>query len=119
MGTINFYLKKANKKGECSILMTYQQKGLKFRYFTKLKVIANYWKDQRVKTNCIGYSEINGILDDIENTIKEIEREGIFNKKEYGLETIKKKFFSKFGVLNNSNDFFKVFDKFIEHCNKG
>jgi len=115
MGGINFSLKKADKKGECPIYLTYQISGQRFRYFTKLKISENGWKGQRAKLNYTGYSEINGILDDIENTLKEIEREGIFNKKEYSLETVKKKFFSRFGVLNNSNDFFTIFEKFITH----
>src|SRR5882757_3209488 len=113
MGTINFYLKPTDKKGKCPIMVTYQIRADKFRYFTKLKIEENSWKDKRVKTNCIGYSEMNSILDDIENTFKEIEREGLFNKKEYDLETIKRKFFLKFGSLTNTNDFFNVFDKFI------
>lgn len=113
MSGINFSLKAADKKGECPIYLTYQVKGQKFRYYTKLKATAASWKDQRVKINYTGYAEINSILDDIENTLKEIEREGVFNKKEYSLETVKRKFFLKFGTLNNSNDFFNVYDKFI------
>ena len=115
MAGINFSLKAADKKGECPVYLTYQKNGQKFRYFTKVKVTVNSWNKQRVKPNYIGYSEINSILDDIENTLKEIEREAIFNKKEYSLETVKRKFFLKFGTLtnSNSNDFFNIFDKFI------
>ncbi len=113
MGTINFYLKAADKKGESPILLTYQNRGEKFRYYTKLKATPGSWKNQRVKSNYIGYSEINGILDDIENTLKAIEREALFNKKEYTVETIKRKFFLRFGSLTNTSDFFTVFDKFI------
>ena len=47
------------------------------------KSFKSKFDGQRVKTNYTGYSEINSILDDIENTLKEIEREGAFNKKEY------------------------------------
>lgn len=113
MAGINFSLKSADKKGECPIYLTYQKNGQKFRYFTKVKVPANSWSKQRVKVNYTGYAEINGILDDIENTLKEIERESVFNKKEYSLDTIKRKFLLKFGVLNNTNDFFSVFDRFV------
>lgn len=114
MGTINFYLKSEDKKGECPIYLTYQKRGEKFRYFTKLKIPSNSWNGSRVKMNYTGYSEMNSILDDIENSLKEIEREAVFNKKEYSIETTKRKFLLKYGVLNNTNDFFNVFDKFIE-----
>jgi len=117
MGTINFYLKAADKKGECPIILTYQKRGEKFRYYTKLKTAAGSWKAQRVKPNYNGYSEINGILDDIENSLKAIEREALFNKKEYNVETVKRKFFLKFGTLTNTNEFFNVFEKFIsDNC---
>lgn len=115
MAGINFNLKKADKKGNCPIYLTYQTKGQKFRYYTKLKVPTNGWNGHRVKLNYTGYAEMNGILDDIENTLKQIEREGIFAKKEYSLEIVKKKFFSRFGILNNTNDFFHVYDRFIEY----
>jgi integrase len=114
MSTINFYLKAADKKGECPIYLTYQKKGEKFRYFTKLKTPEKSWSNQRVKPNYIGYSETNSILDDINNILKEIERESIFNKKDYGIEIIKKKFQLKFSGLTVANDFFKTYDKFIE-----
>ncbi len=113
MAGINFSLKAADKKGECPVYLTYQKNGQKFRYFTKLKIPVNSWFKQRVKVNYTGYAEINSILDDIENTLKEIERESVFNKKEYSLDTVKRKFFLKFGVLNNTNDFFNVFERFI------
>jgi integrase len=114
MATINFYLKKADKKNDCSIMMTYQHRGGKFRYSTRLKVKSSAWKDQRVRNNYIGFSEINSILDEIENSLKAIEREAVFNKQEYSLDVIKRKFFVKLGELTPENDFLKVYDKFIE-----
>lgn len=114
MAAINFFLKKADKKGQCPIYLTYQKNGQKFRYFTKVKIPSISWHNQRVKPNYTGFAEVNGILDDITNILKEIERESIFNKKDYNLETIKRKFQLKFGSLNNTSDFFNVFDKFIE-----
>lgn len=114
MAGINFYIKNADKKGLCPIYLTFQQKGQKFRYFTKLKTPASGWNGRRIKLNYTGYAEMNGILDDLENNLREIEREAIFTKKEYTLETIKKKFFSRLGGLNNKNDFFEAYDKFIE-----
>ena len=110
---INFSLKASDKKSQCPIMLTYQKRGEKFRYYTKLKTLKVSWNGHRVKPNYTGYSEINSILDDIENTLKEIEREAVFNKKEYTVDIIKRKFFLKFGGLNNTNEFFTIYDKFI------
>jgi site-specific recombinase XerD len=114
MSTINFYLKKADKKGESPVLLSYLNRGDKFRYSTKLKVRPEVWKNQRVKTNYTGYSEINSILDDLENILRQIEREALFNKKEYTIDIIKRKFQIKLGNLTHENDFFSVYDRFID-----
>src|SRR5436190_2819955 len=114
MANVKFYLKKTDKKGEAAIMLTYLHKGKKFRYYTRLKTKPNTWKDQRVKSNFIGFQEINGLLDDLENSLKTIEREALFNKKDYSIELIKKKFLQKLGELRNENNFFTVYDRFIE-----
>lgn len=116
MATINFYLKKSNKEGEAPIMLTYQNKGEKFRYYTKLKVQTSSWKGQRVKNNYTGFCEINSLLDDMENTLKSIEREGLFNKTEYSVDTIKRKFFIAHGCVSQQNDFFKIYDQFMEEA---
>src|SRR6188768_3072792 len=99
MSSINFYLKSATKKNESLIMMTYLFKGQKFRYCTKLKIPQSSWRNQRVKHNITGYAEINGILDDLCNRLKEIEREAIFTKEELSLELIKRKFLIKSGII--------------------
>ena len=113
MSTINFYLKQATKKDESTIMMTYLFKGQKFRYSTELKISPSSWRNQRVKPNINGYAEINSILDDLENTLKSIEREAIFSKKDLTLETIKRKFFESMGKAIIKKDFFSVYDHFI------
>ena len=62
-------------------MLCYQLKGKRFRYWTKLKVKQNEWGNQKVKQNFIGAAQINSILADLVNTINEIERGAIFNKK--------------------------------------
>jgi site-specific recombinase XerD len=115
MATINFYLRKADKKAESAIMMTYQHRGDKFRYYTRLKIASNGWnlKEQRAKANYSDCQEINCLLDDIENSLKGIEREALFNKKEYSMEVVKRKFYLRLGELSQKNDFFKVLEKFI------
>jgi len=114
MSSINFYLKSATKKNESLIMMTYLFKGQKFRYCTKLKILPSSWKNQRVKPNITGWAEINGILDDLSNRVKEIEREAIFNKEELTLDMIKRKFLIKSGVIEVKKNFFSVYDHFIK-----
>ena len=114
MSSINFYLKPATKKNESSIMMTYLFKGHKFRYCTKLKISPSNWRNQRVKPNINGYAEINGLLDQLANCLKEIEREALFNKQELTLELVKNKFLIKTGGVKIKKDFFAVYDHFIE-----
>ena len=114
MSSINFYLKPATKKNESSIMMTYLFKGQKFRYCTKLKIPPSAWRNQRVKANITGYAEINSILDELRNHLKEIEREAIFTKNELTIELVKRKFLTKTGELIIKSDFFSIYEQFIK-----
>lgn len=114
MGSINFYLNKADRKSQCPIMLTYQLHGKRFRYWTKLKTDKKGWGKQRIKTNYLHAGENNAILDDLENDIKEIEREALFNKKEFSIETVKRKFQLKIGDLSSTGNFFQVYNKFID-----
>jgi len=51
MASVNFYLNRADRKNECPIMLTYQLKGKRFRYWTKLKINKKAWGGQRVKIN--------------------------------------------------------------------
>ena len=113
MSSVNFYLFRPDRKNECPIMLVYQMKGEKFRYWTKLKVKKEEWLRQRVKKNYMDAGEKNAILDDLENVIKEIEMEALFNKKEFSIETVKRKFELKIGELSSTGNFFQVYDKFI------
>lgn len=114
MSTINFYLNQVTKRNESTIMMTYLFKGQKFRYSTELKISPSSWRNQRVKPNTSGYAEINGILDHLSNSLKEIEREALFNKQELTLDQIKNKFLIKIGGVKIKRDFFLVYDHFID-----
>jgi len=92
------------------IFLLFQQNGKKFKYYTKLKVLPADWlKIQRVnvsKHNEQVAKEINLILDDLRNSISEIERETIFFKKNYNINTFKKKFYISIGHLAPVSGFF-------------
>ena len=113
MSSINFYLNIADRKGKCPVMLTYQSNGKRFRYWTKIKIDKSAWINQRIKPNYIGASENNGILDDLQNILKEIEREAIFNKKEYSIATVKRKFDLEIGELSGQGSFFQIYDRFI------
>lgn len=68
--TIRFYLRCYKEKGgDCSIWCTYSHEGKKWAFKTGLKINKNQWtKKQRAKGELS--SEINLILDQIENDIK-------------------------------------------------
>ena len=113
MSSINFYLNSPDRKGKCPVMLTYQSNGKRFRYWTKIKIDKNAWKNQRIKPNYKDASENNGILDDLQNILQKIEREAIFNKKEYSIETVKRKFELEIGELSSEGSFFQIYDKFI------
>ena len=96
--------------------MTYQDKGKRFRHFTKQKIENSHWKDQRIKNQCSSASEINGILDDLENIVKGILREAVFSKQEFSVELVRRKFESQIGKAEISSDFFSSYDDFIKMC---
>jgi integrase len=114
MATIKFYLKDDDKNGESLIMLTYQKSGKKFRHSTKIKIPPAHWKGQRIKSQYSNSAELNSILDDRENIIKEIERESLFRKEDYSIELIKRKFELRIGRFSNESEFFKLYEKFIE-----
>ncbi len=87
-------------------MLTYQLNGRKFRYWTKLKIKKEAWQKQMFRINYKSASENNSILEDLKNDIKEIEREAIFNKKEFSLEIVKRKFLLKQGNLSEEAQYF-------------
>lgn len=94
-------------------MLTYLRKGEKFRFSTGLKIKDKGWRGNRAKPQYPGSVEINSLLDSYEETIKEIEREAIFLKRDYSINVIKRKFESKIGRLSPENEFFKAYEIFI------
>ena len=113
MSSINFYLDRPDRKGKCPIILSYQDRGNKFRFYTKQKIESNNWKNQRVKSQCSSSVEINSILKEYEDIISGIIRKSIFGKNVLSVQEIKWKFESEIGK-STKQDFFGFFDKFIE-----
>lgn len=96
MATLNFYLKKADKQGLSTILLTYQGSGEKFRYAAKAKVYPAQWieRRQRVKVKAESDNLVNSHLDSLASIISEAERESL--------------------LLNHHIDFYYVRERFEE-----
>ena len=94
-------------------MLAYQDKGNRFRYFTKQKILKSNWNGHRVKPQSSSSAEINAILDSIENEIASIIREGIFNKKYYSVNDVKNRFLKKTDQ-HKFADFLNCYDLFIK-----
>jgi len=117
MATTNFYLKPADKKGLSHVMLVYQDKGKKFKISTKIKVKKENWQSGKlIKGKWSEVSEVNSLLDSYKADIKGILREAMFNKKEYPINIVERKFRMKIGELSAGNEFFKVYEEFTENA---
>jgi site-specific recombinase XerD len=113
MSSINFYLDKPDRKNKCPIILSFQDKGKKFRFYTKQKIESSNWRNQRVKSQCASSLEINTILKDYENIISGIIRKAIFNKQSLSVVDVRNKFESEIGHIKKL-DFFGCYETFIQ-----
>lgn len=97
MATLNFYLKKADKQGLSTILLTYQGSGEKFRYAAKAKVYPAQWieRRQRVKVKFESDNLVNSHLDSLASIISEAERESLLLKHHIDFHYVKDRFEEK------------------------
>jgi hypothetical protein len=116
MATLNFYLKKANGKGTCPVIMVYQDRGQKFRYSTKITVLKELWDGSRIKGRSLEAMENNRRLAHLEQLIKDIELEALRKDCVYDIDTIETKLRWKLSEKEGSSDFFAYYDRFIETC---
>jgi site-specific recombinase XerD len=93
--------------------MSYQDRGKRFRFSTKQKIFASDWKKQRVKSQCYDSVEINGYLDELENTLSAILRKALFNKQNLPLIEVRRRFEQEMGKTSR-RDFFGCFQEFIQ-----
>jgi len=117
MATTNFYLKPENKKGFSQVILVYQDKGKKFKISTKLKVRKVNWeKGKLVKGKANEVKEVNSLLGDYKADIEEILREAMFNKKEYSVDVVERKFRMKIGEISAGNEFYRIYQEFMENA---
>ena len=130
MATLKFYLKEKNKHNLHPIFMCYQDRGKKFRFYTKVLTSKISWQNNRLKAISLQDYESNEKLEICEKTIKEIEKEAVQNKVALSIEEVEKKFRERilqtscYYVLkevnpvpemeNSQSEFFDYYDQFIE-----
>ena len=115
MATTNFYLQPKNKEGFSQVILVYQDKGKKFKFSTKIKVKKSYWGNGKlIKGKVSEVNEVNSLLNGYRADIEEILREGMFNKKEYSVTVVKRKFKMKSGQISAGNEFYRIYEEFME-----
>lgn len=62
IATTNFYLKAPNKNRKCPIFLVYQDKGRKFKFYTKIQVNKEDWDGKRIKGKSLKAMEDNKCL---------------------------------------------------------
>lgn len=119
MATHQFYLKPANKKNLYPIMFCYQDRGKKFRYFTKLFTKHNNITTVLNKPKGLEEMETRKKLYEIEKTLNQIREEGLKKWLSYSIEEVEQKFRSKISAsetnkLNIQSEFFTYYDQFVE-----
>jgi len=123
MSSINYYIDRPNRKKECPIYLVYENNGQKFKYFTKQKISSSLWsqKSQKVKSGSAA-EDINLLLSDYKEMIRQIERKAMINSISITAEYIKEKLINTISPpvqteeveTNNLTEFDNCFNKYIE-----
>ena len=116
MATINYYLDKPNAKNLRLILMTYQNKGLKFRHSTQIKILEKTWdfNTQRIKRNVSGEIEINSYLKKLIEVINKIEREALLENKTLTLKAVQYRFGEELNKKTDRRSFYDYYQEYID-----
>lgn len=102
-------------------MLCYQDKGEKFRFFTKLFVGKSGLLFNRIyKPVSLDDMAVNERLKEYEEIIREIEKDALLNRTKYSVKEVETKFRQKIEkenpVINDpsTSDFFKLYDEFVE-----
>lgn len=113
METINFYLDKPDRKGQSPVFLVYQNKGKKFKYYTKEKVPAKAWEKQKVKKNYAFESDVNGNLELLSEAVKKIERDARFLSINITVEYVYEKLVEHLKGEKSCNSFYDTLDNYL------
>lgn len=119
MATYQFYLKPANKKNLRPIMFCYQDRGKKFRYFTKLFTSQSSLTANRLKSVSLEDFQINEKLQEIEQVIKDIRRDELTKNVKLSIDEIESRFREALRPIDNTlvqqqSEFFKLYDRFVD-----
>ena len=130
MATLKFYPQPANKKNLYPIMMCYQDKGKKFRFYTKVNVDKDNWQKNKFKPVTLKDFEDKNKFDTCETVIRDIEKEAISKNKQFSISEVELRFRanikktkpfyesqSKEKEGNNpiaNSEFLNLFDQFVE-----
>ena len=91
MATLKFYLQqKDSKKNLYPIMMCYQDRGKKFRFFTKIFTKNEKWQKTKFKPVSLQDLEDNAKLDACKNLIQAIEKQAILKNLKFSLDEVER-----------------------------
>jgi site-specific recombinase XerD len=124
MATLKFYLKPANKKNQYPVMLCYQDRGKKFRYFTKILLGKPGLQNNRVKASSLADFAINDKLKALEEIIFGIEKEAAAKGVRYSIDTVESLFRQIMSlettirveslIKSMQSQFFDHYDQFVE-----
>ncbi len=117
MAKVNFYLKEPTGKSETLIYLFFHYKGARLKYSTGETILPKFWNEenQRASISLKGSSEINGLIDRIEEGIKKIYREGLTYGKDITNVYLKEKLDEELNDTGKAvKTFFDYFNEFTE-----
>jgi integrase len=119
MATLNFYLDKADKKGESLILMTYLSNGQKFRHSVKIKIAPELWvkTKQRCKGKQPDHEYLNAHLNALEDVIRKAERESLLNYNALRFSFVKQRFEDSLNKTSEKKTLLQYFQVYIDSAN--
>ena len=119
MSTINFYLDKVQDSGKRPIFLVYQDRGRKFKFFTKEKILPKYWDKKKKRAKHVSDApEINDLLDHYEAKLKKVERQLRLTNEDYTFEDVKNGFHEKKSKKLEMFDYFEVLIKQLDISHK-
>ncbi|WP_264900463.1 site-specific integrase [Sediminibacterium sp. TEGAF015] len=130
MATLKFYLQPQNKKNRFPVMMVYQEKGKKFRFYTRVTIKKENWVKNSFKPISLEDFVNKEKLTVCQSVISEIEKEAIQHDRYLSVEEMALEFrerikktdaFNEMGanrknqqIIATQSQFFTHFDEFVE-----
>ncbi|OYU56912.1 MAG: hypothetical protein CFE25_06720 [Chitinophagaceae bacterium BSSC1] len=132
MATLKFYLQPQNKKNRYPVMMVYQEKGKKFRFYTRATVKKENWVKNSFKPISLEDFEIKERFTVCQKVISEIEKEAVLQKRTLSVEEMALEFRERIKkteafrdleskepfepIKETQSEFFTHFDGFVDQA---